>query len=251
MDPHPVRMALPSTPCVDAPSGQRAAQRVGGRAKRASRSRARWKKKGCLSAALSSRGDDHRTHPSNDLHPPHRESPGETSPSVEGLPRQGRGEAGKGRGPRVATQRVGRRAKRASRPAPDKRKGLPFGSPLLFPQRQGSHQCRIHARNHLEKQAPLLRGCPDRGGERQAKGGAHALRRNVWGDVRNARRVPRQIKEKGCRKAALFFYLAERGGFEPPRRYKRLPDFESGTFNHSATSPGGPRRTGDAHHTRK
>lgn len=31
--------------------------------------------------------------------------------------------------------------------------------------------------------------------------------------------------------------LAERGGFEPPRRYKRLPDFESGTFNHSATSP--------------
>ena len=48
-----------------------------------------------------------------------------------------------------------------------------------------------------------------------------------------------------------FAYLAERGGFEPPRRYKRLPDFESGTFNHSATSPGGPRRTGDAHHTRK
>src|SRR5690554_705718 len=34
-----------------------------------------------------------------------------------------------------------------------------------------------------------------------------------------------------------FAYLAEREGFEPPRRYKRLPDFESGTFNHSATSP--------------
>lgn len=32
--------------------------------------------------------------------------------------------------------------------------------------------------------------------------------------------------------------LAERGGFEPPVRYKRTPDFESGTFNHSATSPG-------------
>ncbi|GEM_PF-2348978 len=43
----------------------------------------------------------------------------------------------------------------------------------------------------------------------------------------------------------LFFSnLAERGGFEPPRRYKRLPDFESGTFNRSATSPDGPRRTG-------
>src|SRR5690606_17241902 len=37
--------------------------------------------------------------------------------------------------------------------------------------------------------------------------------------------------------AGRFAYLAERGGFEPPRRYKRLPDFESGTFNHSATSP--------------
>ena len=35
-------------------------------------------------------------------------------------------------------------------------------------------------------------------------------------------------------------YLAERGGFEPPVRYKRTPDFESGTFNHSATSPVGP-----------
>ncbi len=185
----------------------------------------------------------------------------------------------------------------------------------------------VDSRRHLVKQAPLLRGCPDRGGERPAKGGAHALHSNVWGDARRARRVPRQIKKKGCLSAALFLYLAERGGlsgasmhpplpryalqgqptavrfcscrtveprrgfssprirgvdhynnrlhppnvgqeksrpvggfflylaerggFEPPRRYKRLPDFESGTFNHSATSPGGPRRTGDAHHTRK
>src|SRR5690606_17587802 len=38
--------------------------------------------------------------------------------------------------------------------------------------------------------------------------------------------------------------LAERGGFEPPRRYKRLPDFESGTFNRSATSPGLSGRAG-------
>src|SRR3546814_19373312 len=36
--------------------------------------------------------------------------------------------------------------------------------------------------------------------------------------------------------------LAARGGFEPPRRYKRLPDFESGTFNRSATSPDFPGR---------
>ena len=45
--------------------------------------------------------------------------------------------------------------------------------------------------------------------------------------------------------AGALAYLAERGGFEPPMRYKRMPDFESGTFNHSATSPGGfPARAG-------
>ena len=32
-------------------------------------------------------------------------------------------------------------------------------------------------------------------------------------------------------------FLAERVGFEPTVRYKRTPDFESGTFDHSATSP--------------
>ena len=42
------------------------------------------------------------------------------------------------------------------------------------------------------------------------------------------------------------FSLAERGGFEPPRRYKRLPDFESGTFNRSATSPVSPAYRGRA-----
>ena len=180
----------------------------------------------------------------------------------------------------------------------------------------------------LEEQAPLLRGCPDRGGERPAKGGARTLHRNVWGDARSIVASQRQIKKEGLtfgspsfliwrrggiagcihaprpcalrapgpacgcpvlllqnrrtpsgllippagsaqivaacactartramKKAApwdgFFLYLAERGGFEPPRRYKRLPDFESGTFNRSATSPDVPRRTGDAHHTRK
>jgi len=38
----------------------------------------------------------------------------------------------------------------------------------------------------LEEQAPLLRGCPDRGGERQAKGGAQTLRSNDWGEARAA-----------------------------------------------------------------
>ena len=40
---------------------------------------------------------------------------------------------------------------------------------------------------HRVEQAPLLRGCPDRGGERQAKGGAHSLRSNAWGEARKAR----------------------------------------------------------------
>ncbi len=31
--------------------------------------------------------------------------------------------------------------------------------------------------------------------------------------------------------------MAEREGFEPSVRENRTPDFESGTFDHSATSP--------------
>src|SRR5215471_5713740 len=34
-----------------------------------------------------------------------------------------------------------------------------------------------------------------------------------------------------------FSILAERVGFEPTVRENRTPDFESGTFDHSATSP--------------
>ena len=33
--------------------------------------------------------------------------------------------------------------------------------------------------------------------------------------------------------------MAEREGFEPSIRYNRIPDFESGAFDHSATSPHG------------
>ncbi len=36
----------------------------------------------------------------------------------------------------------------------------------------------------------------------------------------------------------VLFNLAEREGFEPSVREYRTPDFESGTFDHSATSPG-------------
>ena len=44
---------------------------------------------------------------------------------------------------------------------------------------------------------------------------------------------PRRISSTG-----LFRILAERVGFEPTVRGNRTPDFESGTFDHSATSPG-------------
>lgn len=57
----------------------------------------------------------------------------------------------------------------------------------------------------------------------------------------------RQIRKSPL--AGARAYLAERGGFEPPRRYKRLPDFESGTFNRSATSPAVPPGRRGAHCT--
>lgn len=38
--------------------------------------------------------------------------------------------------------------------------------------------------------------------------------------------------------AKCLIFLAERVGFEPTVRGYRTPDFESGTFDHSATSPG-------------
>ena len=40
--------------------------------------------------------------------------------------------------------------------------------------------------------------------------------------------------------------LAERVGFEPTVRFHRTPDFESGTFDHSATSPRKPAMLADS-----
>ena len=45
----------------------------------------------------------------------------------------------------------------------------------------------------------------------------------------------RQIRKTPL--AGRFSYLAERVGFEPTLRHNRKPDFESGAFDHSATSP--------------
>ena len=46
-------------------------------------------------------------------------------------------------------------------------------------------------------------------------------------------------KQNGPRKGAHFCFLAERVGFEPTVRCNRTPDFESGPFDHSGTSPRG------------
>ncbi len=185
--------------------------------------------------------------------PPRTERSGATSPSVEGLPRQGRGEAGKGRGPRVARQRVGRRAKRALRPAPDKKKGLPFGSPFFLSGGEGGLSgASMHPtlpRYALQGQPTAVRFCSCRTVE--PRRGFSSPRIRGVDHYNNRLHLPNVGQEKSRPVGGFLLYLAERGGFEPPRRYKRLPDFESGTFNHSATSPGGPRRTGDAHHTRK
>jgi hypothetical protein len=42
---------------------------------------------------------------------------------------------------------------------------------------------------------------------------------------------------KKCPTRGHFLFLAERVGFEPTLRHNRKPDFESGAFDHSATSP--------------
>ena len=61
----------------------------------------------------------------------------------------------------------------------------------------------------------------------------------------NSRSLPcRRLHRLACLPPAGFIKsfrykqaLAEREGFEPSVRGYRTPDFESGTFDHSATSP--------------
>src|SRR6185437_7572751 len=45
------------------------------------------------------------------------------------------------------------------------------------------------------------------------------------------------IHRNAKRPLGAFAFLAERVGFEPTLRHNRKPDFESGAFDHSATSP--------------
>ena len=96
-----------------------------------------------------------------------RDASGGPSPSVEGLPRQGRGEASRAH---TLRSNVGRRAQSASCPAPDQ-------DMVTTPH---SLMC-IHAwRGFTEASggtSPLLRGCPRQ--RRGPQGRAHALHSNV------------------------------------------------------------------------
>ena len=51
------------------------------------------------------------------------------------------------------------------------------------------------------------------------------------------RRENRRLYVFLCKSTAYVELLAEKQGFEPWIRYNRIPDFESGAFDHSATSP--------------
>src|SRR5699024_9296228 len=70
--------------------------------------------------------------------------------------------------------------------------------------------------------APVFRGSPQ------------GLRNDGRNIMKNAGTIARYAKSA---RWALFAYLAEREGFEPSIRETRIPDFESGAFDHSATSP--------------
>lgn len=135
---------------------------------------------------------------------PRPEPSGEASPSVEGLPRQGRGEAGKGRGPRVATQRVGRRAKRASCPAPDKKRAA-FRQPFSFIWRRGGESKPHHSQNpcsaRLSARGTRIR-CPRKGPRyhRRSRGhNAGSARSACTISTRQGRRAHRGINEDNYR----------------------------------------------------
>jgi hypothetical protein len=59
----------------------------------------------------------------------------------------------------------------------------------------------------------------------------------MMGNCRNDRRSNEKARTGRAFKSLIYKALAEREGFEPSVRGYRTPDFESGTFDHSATSP--------------
>ncbi len=73
-----------------------------------------------------------------------------------------------------------------------------FGVPRACGRRPEASTHGVDLLMQLEEQAPLLRGCPDRRGERQAKGrGPKVAQQRLGRSARSALRVPRQITGKG------------------------------------------------------
>ncbi len=132
----------------------------------------------------------------------------EQAPLLRGCPDRGGERPAKGGGHALRSNVWGD-AQSASRPAPVQYRVTTAGCPPRIHAPRGSPVM------HLEDQAPLLRGCPDRGGERQAKGGAHTLRSNVWGDAQSASR-PAPDKEKGLPKGSPFSLSGGEGGIRTP-----------------------------------
>ncbi len=153
---------------------------------------------------------------------------GGTSPSVEGLPRQGRGEAGNGRDPNVAQQRLGRSARSALRvPRQITEKGCPFRQPFsVIWRREGD--CRVHpctrSRRAAHRAPPAaVRFCSCRTVE---------PRRGFSRPMLSAR----QIKKPPTGRL-LHLSGGERGIRTPEARFRRLHTFQACSFNHSDTSP--------------
>ncbi len=155
---------------------------------------------------------------------------GGTSPSVEGLPRQGRGEAGKGRGPKVAQQRLGRSARSALRvPRQITEKGRPWGQPFsVIWRREGD--CRVH---------PCTRSrCALRLGTRLRRSGSAPAEPSNPGVASHHPSHPPDKRKRATLWAALLRLSGgERGIRTPEARFRRLHTFQACSFNHSDTSP--------------
>lgn len=153
---------------------------------------------------------------------------GATSPSVEGLPRQGRGEAGKGRGPNVAQQRLGRSAHSALRvPSQITEKGCPKAAFFSYlAERGGLSGASMHpipVRAAPRDPPSAVRFCSCRTVEPRQGFSRPMLSAS-------------QIK-KPPRGRLLHLSGGERGIRTPEARFRRLHTFQACSFNHSDTSP--------------
>ena len=149
---------------------------------------------------------------------------GGTSPSVEGLPRQGRGEAGEGRGPNVAQQRLGRSARSALRvPSQMNKKGLLSGS---IPAGRRTWADAVPSVIHAWRgstavsggTSPSVEGLPRQGRGEAGKGrGPFVAQQRMGRSAQSAHRIPRQIKKEGLPFGSPSFLIWRREGDSNPR----------------------------------